>query len=167
VIGRPVGSVGEDVLKGLKIMALPKEVTIIPEGDMKYQTEAFGSLGIAFLASILFVYLIMVALYDSYLYPFVVLFSIPLAIIGALLCPGIDHAIADNFLHPRDDHAGWTCRKKCDPSCGFHEPDEAEGHKTKEALGTCRESAYAPDPYDHLFNDLRNDAHSTGNRRRQ
>jgi HAE1 family hydrophobic/amphiphilic exporter-1 len=39
---------------------------------------------LAFLASILFVYLIMVALYDSYVYPFVVLFSIPLAIVGAL-----------------------------------------------------------------------------------
>jgi len=89
VIGRPVGSVGEDVLKRVKAMDLPQELTIIPEGDMKYQTEAFGSLGLAFLASILFVYLIMVALYDSYLYPFVVLFSIPLAIIGALFALGL------------------------------------------------------------------------------
>jgi len=89
VIGRPVGSVGEDVMKRVKGMKLPEEVSIIPEGDMKYQTEAFGSLGIAFLASILFVYLIMVALYDSYIYPFVVLFSIPLAIIGALLALGL------------------------------------------------------------------------------
>lgn len=30
-------------------------------------------------------YLIMVALYDSYLYPFVVMFSLPVALIGALL----------------------------------------------------------------------------------
>ncbi len=89
VIGRPVGSVGEDVMKAVKGMKLPEEISIIPEGDMKYQTEAFGSLGIAFLMSILFVYLIMVALYDSYLYPLVVLFSIPLAIIGALLALGL------------------------------------------------------------------------------
>jgi HAE1 family hydrophobic/amphiphilic exporter-1 len=89
VIGRPVGSVGEDVMKTVNNMKLPKEIVIIPEGDMKYQTEAFGSMGIAFLASILFVYLIMVALYDSYIYPFVVLFSIPLAIIGALLALGL------------------------------------------------------------------------------
>jgi len=89
VIGRPVGSVGEDVMKAVNSMKLPEEVTITPEGDMKYQTEAFGSLGIAFLASILFVYLIMVALYDSYFYPLVVLFSIPLAIIGALLALGL------------------------------------------------------------------------------
>jgi HAE1 family hydrophobic/amphiphilic exporter-1 len=89
VIGRPVGSVGEDVMKEVNNMKLPKEIVIIPEGDMKYQAEAFGSMGIAFLASILFVYLIMVALYDSYIYPFVVLFSIPLAIIGALLALGL------------------------------------------------------------------------------
>lgn len=89
VIGRPVGSVGEDVLKVVHAMPMPKEVTVIAEGDMKYQTEAFGSMGIAFLASILFVYLIMVALYDSYVYPFVVIFSIPLAIIGALLALGL------------------------------------------------------------------------------
>ena len=89
VIGRPVGSVGEDVMKAVTNLKLPEEVSIIPEGDMKYQTEAFGGLAIAFLASILFVYLIMVALYDSYLYPFVVLFSIPLAIIGALLALGL------------------------------------------------------------------------------
>ncbi|MBK7030959.1 MAG: efflux RND transporter permease subunit [Bacteroidales bacterium] len=57
---------------------------LIKEGDLKYQTEAFSSLFLAFLASILFVYLIMVALYDSYIHPFIVLFSIPLAIVGAL-----------------------------------------------------------------------------------
>lgn len=85
VIGRPVGSVADDVLKRIDKIKIPDEVSIVKEGDMKYQGEAFGSLGIAFLASILFVYLIMVALYDSYVYPFVVLFSIPLAIVGALI----------------------------------------------------------------------------------
>ena len=52
---------------------------------LKNQSEGFGTLGVALLASIIFVYLIMVGLYDSYVYPLVVLFSIPLAIIGALL----------------------------------------------------------------------------------
>ena len=39
----------------------------------------------AFTISIILVYVVLVALYDSYYYPFVVLFSIPLAIVGALL----------------------------------------------------------------------------------
>jgi len=37
------------------------------------------------LAAVLFTYMVMVALYDSFVYPFVILFSIPLAMIGALL----------------------------------------------------------------------------------
>jgi HAE1 family hydrophobic/amphiphilic exporter-1 len=53
-------------------------------GDEKSRSDSFGQLGVALIASIIFVYLIMVALYDSFVYPFVVLFSIPLALIGAL-----------------------------------------------------------------------------------
>lgn len=52
---------------------------------MANQSEGFGTLGIALLMSIVLVYLIMVALYNNYIHPFVVLFSIPLSIIGALL----------------------------------------------------------------------------------
>jgi HAE1 family hydrophobic/amphiphilic exporter-1 len=55
------------------------------EGAEKDRAESFSQLGIALLAAILFVYFIMVGLYDSFVYPFVVIFSIPLALIGALL----------------------------------------------------------------------------------
>ncbi len=54
-------------------------------GDEKNRSESFGQLLTALVASIVFVYLIMVALYDSFVYPFVVLFSIPLALIGTLV----------------------------------------------------------------------------------
>ncbi len=62
-----------------------ENIKVFYDGDMKNQKEGSGSMGTALQISILFVYLIMVALYDSYIYPFVVLFSIPLAIVGALL----------------------------------------------------------------------------------
>ncbi|PKV75107.1 efflux RND transporter permease subunit [Pontibacter ramchanderi] len=85
VIGRPSGSIGAEIQEKLAAVEIPKGVSFEFGGDMKNQSEGFGTLGIALLASIIFVYLIMVALYDSYVYPLVVLFSIPLAIIGALL----------------------------------------------------------------------------------
>ncbi|RNI28346.1 efflux RND transporter permease subunit [Rufibacter immobilis] len=85
VIGRPSGSVGADIQARMAEIKVPNGVTIDYAGDLKNQSEGFGTLGVALLASIIFVYLIMVALYDSYIYPLVVLFSIPLAIIGALL----------------------------------------------------------------------------------
>lgn len=64
---------------------LPTGVTIKWGGDAKNQSEGFGSLGLAMLAGLFLVYFIMVLLYDSFIYPFVVLFSIPVAVIGALL----------------------------------------------------------------------------------
>jgi HAE1 family hydrophobic/amphiphilic exporter-1 len=54
-------------------------------GQEKDRADSFGQLAIALLASILFVYFIMVGLYDSFIYPFVVMFAVPLAIIGALI----------------------------------------------------------------------------------
>ncbi|MFT2009935.1 efflux RND transporter permease subunit [Pontibacter sp. 13R65] len=85
IIGRPSGSVGTEIQEKLADVNMPAGVSVEFGGDLKNQSEGFGTLGIALLASIIFVYLIMVALYDSYVYPLVVLFSIPLAIIGALL----------------------------------------------------------------------------------
>jgi HAE1 family hydrophobic/amphiphilic exporter-1 len=53
--------------------------------DIKRQNDSFGALGSVLLVSFLLIYLIMVALYDSYIYPFVALFAIPVAAIGAFL----------------------------------------------------------------------------------
>lgn len=53
--------------------------------DIKRQNDSFGALGQVLLISFLLTYLIMVSLYDSFVYPFVVLFSIPVAVIGAML----------------------------------------------------------------------------------
>jgi HAE1 family hydrophobic/amphiphilic exporter-1 len=85
VIGRPTGSIGTDIKKAVEKASLPKGIDILYWGDLKNQTDSFGSLGLALIAAIIFVYMVMVALYDSYFDPFVILFSIPLAMIGALL----------------------------------------------------------------------------------
>jgi HAE1 family hydrophobic/amphiphilic exporter-1 len=84
-VGRPSGTIVADIQKKMEAVVLPQGVTLDYLGDAKNQKEAFGSLGFAMLLGILLVYLIMVALYESVVYPFVVLFSIPVAIIGALL----------------------------------------------------------------------------------
>ena len=84
-VGRPTGSVAADWEAQFKEMERPTGVNYVWGGDMENQTEGFGTLGFAMIAAILLVYLVMVALYDSFITPFVVLFSIPLSFIGALL----------------------------------------------------------------------------------
>lgn len=84
LLGRPSGSVAAEIQEIINGMDKPAGVAVTFGGNQQNQEESFASLGFAFLTSILLVYLIMVALYDNFVYPFVVLFSIPLAMIGAL-----------------------------------------------------------------------------------
>jgi HAE1 family hydrophobic/amphiphilic exporter-1 len=84
VLGRPSGSIVQDFRKTVD-GKLEKGTSLTYLGDEKNRAEGFGSLGLALIAAVLFVYMIMVALYDSYVYPFVVLFSIPVAMVGAFL----------------------------------------------------------------------------------
>ena len=87
VVGRPVGDVANEwsAMFMDNEKTKPAGVNYIWSGDMENQTEGFGTLGIALLAAIVLVYLVMVSLYDSFVYPFVVLFSIPLALIGVMV----------------------------------------------------------------------------------
>lgn len=85
VIGRPMGTVAQEWQDQFDKLPRKPGIVFIWGGNMENQTEGFGTLGIALLASIILVYLVMVALYDSFITPFVVLFSIPLSFIGALL----------------------------------------------------------------------------------
>ncbi|RKR82031.1 HAE1 family hydrophobic/amphiphilic exporter-1 [Mucilaginibacter gracilis] len=85
VAGRPSGSVADDIKAKAAKFSLPAGVSIEYLGAVKNQEDAFGSLGFALIVAILLVYLVMVALYENAVYPFVVLFSIPVAMIGAFL----------------------------------------------------------------------------------
>lgn len=85
VVGRPVGSVANEWEAQFSKLERPVGVNYLWGGDMEMQGDGFSTLGIALLAAIILVYLVMVALYNSYVYPFVILFSIPLALIGVLI----------------------------------------------------------------------------------
>jgi len=84
-LGRPSGTVADEVVAYVKANPLPEGIQMTWGSDIKRQNDSFGALGSVLLISFILIYLIMVALYDSFIYPFVVLFSIPVAIIGALL----------------------------------------------------------------------------------
>jgi len=85
VQGRSVGVVGAELQKKFDVLKLPNGVTWQFIGNLENQSAAFGSLLAALGIGILLMYLIMVALYENAVYPFVVLFALPLAMIGAFL----------------------------------------------------------------------------------
>ena len=96
-IGKTTGTIKEELQSLLNSTDKPAGVDVEYAGDMVRQSESFTSLLIAMIASILLMYLVMVALYDSYVYPFVVMLSLPLAIIGALLALALAHKTLSIF----------------------------------------------------------------------
>jgi len=88
-LGRPSGTMADEVVAYVKAHPLPAGMEMTWGSDVKKQNDSFGALGSVLMISFLLIYLIMVALYDSFIYPFVVLFSIPAAVIGALFALGL------------------------------------------------------------------------------
>lgn len=85
VLGTAAGNVSGDIEKYLKKHPLDENVRMLWGGEVKRQKESMGALGTAMGIGLILVYLIMVALYDNFVYPFVVLFSILVSLIGAIL----------------------------------------------------------------------------------
>jgi len=85
VLGTAAGNVASGLDKYLEKSPLDKNVRMLWGGEVKRQKESVGSLGTAMGIGLILVYLIMVVLYDNYVYPFVVLFSILVALVGAIL----------------------------------------------------------------------------------
>ena len=85
VLGITSGVVATEIQKSLAAQPLPAGIDLRWSGDIERQGDSFGAMGMAIIAAILLMYLVMVALYNNFVYPFVVLFSIPVAFIGVFL----------------------------------------------------------------------------------
>ncbi|MBP7792449.1 MAG: efflux RND transporter permease subunit [Candidatus Goldbacteria bacterium] len=85
IIGRDIGSIMNDVKAALKDVKLESGYFIEYGGSYTQMQESMISLLEAFFASLVLIYMIMAALYESFTTPFVILFTIPLGLIGVVL----------------------------------------------------------------------------------
>jgi len=74
-------------MKKLAAEKLPDTVQVKPNvgGNQQNLTDTVTGMGAGLLLSFLLVYLLMVALYNSYRLPFIIMFAVPVATVGALL----------------------------------------------------------------------------------
>ncbi|UFU03748.1 efflux RND transporter permease subunit [Ruania suaedae] len=79
-----LGAVTADLQAALDEVDLPEGVSAEIGGVSADQEEAFGQLGLALAASILIVYLVMVATFNSLVQPLILLVSVPFAATGAV-----------------------------------------------------------------------------------
>ncbi|MCF8525596.1 MAG: efflux RND transporter permease subunit [Rhodoluna sp.] len=79
-----LGAVTRAVTEALDVVELPIRATANIGGVSADQAESFGQLGLALLAAVAIVYLVMVATFSSLVQPLILLISIPFAATGAL-----------------------------------------------------------------------------------
>jgi len=87
IADRDLGSIIQDINKRLKVVEdnLPAGYFIEYGGQYKEMRETFVIMSGAFILATLLVYMILAALFESFLYPFIIMFTIPLAFIGVVL----------------------------------------------------------------------------------
>jgi len=85
VFGRASGSVGNQVQKIIDQMSFPEGYTVALGGTNEMMTETFSSLGLVILLAIILVFLVMAAQFESWIDPFIIMFTIPLAFTGGIV----------------------------------------------------------------------------------
>jgi HAE1 family hydrophobic/amphiphilic exporter-1 len=78
---------------------LPASIHVQPiaGGNQQSVSDTVIGMSVSLLLSIVLVYLLMVALYDSYRTPFVIMFSVPVAVVGALGSLALAHQTLNLF----------------------------------------------------------------------
>jgi len=87
VQGRDVGSVARDIERYIDNIKddraqVPEGYSIQTRGEVQTMRESFKSLGFGFLLAVVLVYLVMIVQFRSFLDPFIVMFAVPLGLIG-------------------------------------------------------------------------------------
>ena len=85
VSGRTVGDVARDLRANLGKVAMPPGYRWDIQGTVQRLDQAFAGLFAALMLSVLLIYMLLVALYESWLSPLVIMFSLPVALLGAFV----------------------------------------------------------------------------------
>lgn len=84
VTDRPLGEVAADIQAGLTNIPRPRGYEIVMSGDIEQQAKSFREMLIGIFLAIVLVYMVMACLYESLLSPAIVMFSVPLPLIGVV-----------------------------------------------------------------------------------
>ena len=82
---RSLGDATRDIESGIASLKLPSSIRVFFGGDNENMSDMFSDMGLALAMAVLFVYMIMVSLFESYAHPFTIMFSLPVALVGGML----------------------------------------------------------------------------------
>lgn len=84
VSGRDLGSVNRDIKLALAGVSIPENMVLQFGGQQEELDRSFKSLVMAMLLAVFMVYMVMASQFESFLHPFVIMFTVPLGLIGVI-----------------------------------------------------------------------------------
>jgi HAE1 family hydrophobic/amphiphilic exporter-1 len=84
VSGRDLGNVAREVQAMLGSMQIPRGITVELGGENEELQRSYRSLILALILAVFLVYLVMAAQFESFVHPFIIMFTVPLAAIGVI-----------------------------------------------------------------------------------
>ena len=85
VLGRSAVDISRDLQAELALLPIPDGYEVSTGGEAEEIAEQFTQIGIALMLGIILVYMVMAFQFESFTYPFVIMFSLPTMIIGAMI----------------------------------------------------------------------------------
>ena len=83
--GRPLSDVKNDALTMIDGLDIPPGIDTAMLGEVDMARDAAGSLIVALVLAIVFIFAVLVSQFESFIHPFTIMLSLPLAVVGAFL----------------------------------------------------------------------------------
>jgi CzcA family heavy metal efflux pump len=90
-VGRDLGAISDDIESRLGTLRLPPGFSVQMGGQTAQQREAFSSLTFMSILALMLVYMVMASQFRSLKDPFIIMFSVPMGLIGVILALFLTH----------------------------------------------------------------------------
>src|SRR5687768_1644771 len=83
--GYALGDVTSEVERAVSSVSMPATFEWGFAGDVELMQESAAAMGLALILAVAFIYIVLASQFESFLQPFIIMLSLPLALVGALL----------------------------------------------------------------------------------
>ena len=84
-LGRPLGELAKEMDAAFAKVKLPPGASYHMDGQVRQMNETNGSMGMALLLAVVFIYLVLASQFESFIHPLTIMLTLPLAFVGAIV----------------------------------------------------------------------------------
>jgi multidrug efflux pump subunit AcrB len=83
--GRALGEIVTEMSAAFGKIELPAGASFYYDGQIKQMTETNENMGLALLLGVVFIYIVLASQFESFIHPFTIMLTLPLALVGAIV----------------------------------------------------------------------------------